>query len=145
MNLILSQNSKLQLLYLACMQDPCQSSVFLQRKKNLKKSLRKKKFAFTKITRQALKMLSMYSQIHRNCPQRRTSFLVDEIQRRIPFLVDEIQRRTPFWLMKSRGAPLLGGCMLMNSRDRPPIQREGPPLGTISMDLAVLTFQIELN
>ena len=32
-----------------------------------------------------------------------------------PLLVDGI----PFWLMKSRGGPLLGGCMLMNSRGRP--------------------------
>ena len=40
--------------------------------------------------------------------------------------VDEFQKRTPFW-----------GCMLMNSRGRPPFQRGGPPLGTISMDLAV--------
>ena len=37
-----------------------------------------------------------YHQIHRNCPQSWT-----------PFLVDEIQRRTPFWLMKSRGGPPL--------------------------------------
>ena len=28
----------------------------------------------------------------------------------------------PFWLMKSRGGPLLGGCMLMNFRGGPPFE-----------------------
>ena len=64
----------------------------------------------------------------------------------------------PFWLMKSLfgwwilvGDSILGGCMLMNSTGRlhfwdrmlinsrggsPHLER-GPPLGTISMDLAV--------
>ena len=42
------------------------------------------------------------------------------------------RRRPPLWLMNSRGGPPFLGCMLMNSRGKPPILRGGLPLGTIS-------------
>ena len=41
------------------------------------------------------------------------------------------------WKRKSQNEFLRYGSMLMNSRSGPPIFRGGPPLGTISMDLAV--------
>ena len=40
--------------------------------------------------------------------------------------------------MNNRGGSHFGGCMLMNSRGGPPHLERGLPLGTISMDLAVL-------
>ena len=40
-------------------------------------------------------------------------------------------------LINSRGGPPFWDCALMNSRGGPLIFRGGPPLGTISMDLAV--------
>ena len=43
--------------------------------------------------------------------------------------VDEFLRRSPFC-----------GLMLMNSRGGPPILKGVPPLGTISLDLAVYEF-----
>ena len=45
-------------------------------------------------------------------------------------------------LMNFIGGPPIWGCMLMNSRGGPPILRRGPPLGTISVDQAVLFITI---
>ena len=43
-------------------------------------------------------------------------------------------------LMNSKGGPTFEGCMLINFSGGPPILRGRPPLGTISMDLAVHTY-----
>ena len=58
----------------------------------------------------------------------------------------------PFWLMKSRGGPPFGWwyleadpLWLMNSRGGLPILRGGPPLGTISMDLAVCLTTLQFH
>ena len=48
-------------------------------------------------------------------------------------------------LMNSRGGSPFWGCILMNSGGGPLILREGPPLGTIFMDLAVEVFNITLR